>query len=367
MTRFRSRIAYAVVSCFIFLALGARAEAQMPSSCVAGQNIYYVDNVSGSDSNSQSQARSKSTPWAHQPYMASFSGSYSHTPGDCFVFKGGDRWVAADRPNISSGGSSTSEMDYYGTDPSWFSGSTFARPVFDIQSNASLSNVVQINASYVIWDNWEFVNASCGTSGPNQFIISFSGTQDYIYATNNYFHSFMNPKSGCGSAGWFIVAVGNFTNSGCHGMIDHNVVDGFDGNTGYPAVLGAISTCAAVTHNVFRGLCNAINTHSHVVAYNLIYDIADWNSSVPNCSALGGLHPNAMQLDTDADIHDNVIYNMAGGEAIQLTPGRDGCTSGCISWPVSHIYNNVMFSNSPTAIEFGTGGAGEHERVSGGI
>ena len=350
MTRLRSRIAYAVVSCFIFLALGATAKAQMPSSCVAGQNTYYIDNVSGSDSNSQSQARSKSTPWAHQPYMASFSGSYSHTPGDCFVFKGGDTWVFADRPTITSGGSSTSKMDYYGTDPTWFAGSSFTRPIFDIQANTATS-VIHINANYVIWDDWEVVHSSCGVNETNQFAINTDRSNDPVYVTNNYIHSFSSPKSGCGSAGWFNVAIGDFgTFSGCTGKVDNNVIDGSDGNTGYPATLGVIGPCSPITNNIFHDLCNAINSHSHLIAYNLIYNIGPWSSSVANCDALGGLHENAVQIDDDSDVHDNVIYHMSNGELIQITPRANP------AWPVSHIYNNVLYSNVPTAIEIGTGG-----------
>ena len=61
--------------------------------------------------------KSKSTPWKHAPYMHSFTGAYTHTGGDCFVFRGGDTWVATDYLTIAKGGSSTSP-DYYGVDQS---------------------------------------------------------------------------------------------------------------------------------------------------------------------------------------------------------------------------------------------------------
>jgi hypothetical protein len=350
MTRF-GQLIFRISTCgLVFLALGIAARAQMPSNCIAGKNIYYIDNVGGSDANSQSQARSKSSPWAHQPYMASFKGSYSHTAGDCFIFKGGDTWVYSDHPTISTGGSSTVNMDYYGTDPAWFAGSTFSRPVFDIQANSETS-VIHLNADFVIWDNWEIIHSSCGVNSSNQFAINTDRSNDPVYVTNNYIHDFSSPPSGCGSGGWFNVAIGDFGNfAGCTGKVDHNVIDGSDGNTGYPATLGVIGPCSPITNNIFHDLCNAINSHSHLIAYNLIYNIGPWTQGVANCDALGGLHENAVQIDDDSDVHDNVIYHMSGGELIQITPRANP------AWPVSHIYNNVLYSNVPTAIEIGTGG-----------
>src|SRR5437879_5714422 len=125
---------------FGFLALAADpAVRAMPSYCVSGSNIYYISQI-GSDANSQTQARSKSTPWKHAPYMASFTGIYSHTAGDCFIFKGGEAWVNADHFTFSNGGTA-STPDYYGVDQTWYIGPSWSRPIFDNQGISSPQNL----------------------------------------------------------------------------------------------------------------------------------------------------------------------------------------------------------------------------------
>src|ERR1035438_5998818 len=65
------------------------------------QHTYYVSKSIGSDSNTSTQAQSKTRPWAHFPGMASCASNCSgHTPvaGDTFVLMGCDTWVNADLP-----------------------------------------------------------------------------------------------------------------------------------------------------------------------------------------------------------------------------------------------------------------------------
>ena len=71
---------------------------------------YYIDYAAGSDSNN---GTSISTSWKHCPGMPGFAGSYSHSEGDIFVFKGGVTWVAPIDRVLTigySGGSSTPDQ-----------------------------------------------------------------------------------------------------------------------------------------------------------------------------------------------------------------------------------------------------------------
>ncbi len=109
----------------------------------ASATTYYVSSGIGSDLRTpHHRAQSKATPWKHAPYMHSFTGTYSHSSGDRFVFRGGDTWVASDYFVISNGGTS-SAPDYYGVDQTWFAGGSWTRPIFDIQ--ASLPNQDSFN------------------------------------------------------------------------------------------------------------------------------------------------------------------------------------------------------------------------------
>jgi len=328
---------------------GGMVQAQMPSSCVVGTNVYYIDNVGGSDSNSQPQAKNKATSWAHQPYMASFTGSYSHTVGDCFIFRGGDTWRNSDTSiNIQAGGNS-SVQDYYGVDTTW--PSLWSRPKIDVQSAVTPQNLFNFDAGYVTVDNFEIVDMSCDSSHSQ---TAWSPNANHgIKVTNSYVHSFQPPSGGCGGHEIMVYASGG--SPACDGLFDHNIVNGSDGNTGYYTESNHGNDCSPVTHNVFHDLCSAVNSYTHLVAYNLIYNIGGWGGAPHNCSSTGGFHPDGIQTDTDSDIHDNVLYNIVG-ETIQLSP------QGLSAWPVSHVYNNVVYQTAgdssipPVDIEVGTGG-----------
>ena len=96
-------------------------------TCPSGVRCFYIAN-SGSDSNS---GTSESQPWAHAPGMPTFTGTYAHQTGDEFIFKGGDTWARANFPLAVPGRGSAATPDYYGADPSWYSGASFTRPTFD--------------------------------------------------------------------------------------------------------------------------------------------------------------------------------------------------------------------------------------------
>src|ERR1700677_3277198 len=116
----RTLRSFAVVCCLL-PAIPARA------------TTYYIDYDSGNDSNS---GTSKSSPWQHHPYMYPGSwtgGTFVHSPGDQFIFKGGVTWsYPCFVLRIQSGqGGAADSPDYYGVDKTWYSGSSWSSPVFD--------------------------------------------------------------------------------------------------------------------------------------------------------------------------------------------------------------------------------------------
>jgi hypothetical protein len=107
------------------------------SAAGASATTYYIA-ASGSDSDS---GTSKSTPWLHAPGMSTCTAncaSVTPQPGDRVVFRGGDTWHfgnSAANPytstlNISRSGTAASPI-YYGVDKTWYSGASWARPIFD--------------------------------------------------------------------------------------------------------------------------------------------------------------------------------------------------------------------------------------------
>ena len=79
-------------------------------SSTAYAATYYIDYNSGLDSNN---GTSTATPWKRSPGMVGFSGSYSHTAGDIFVFKGGVTWPVASLPLYIGYSGATENPDIY--------------------------------------------------------------------------------------------------------------------------------------------------------------------------------------------------------------------------------------------------------------
>src|SRR5208282_105179 len=89
---------------------------------------YYIDFAAGSDSN---PGTSIAAPWKRAPGMHGFGGTYTHSAGDHFVFKGGVTGDNTIAPwNITNSGVS-GNPDYYGVDPAWYEGGAWTQPIFD--------------------------------------------------------------------------------------------------------------------------------------------------------------------------------------------------------------------------------------------
>jgi hypothetical protein len=95
-----------------------------------GAATYYIDYAQGADTNS---GLSKSTPWKRAPGMPGFSGSYTHTAGDRFIFKGGVTWPRITLPFVIQYSGSATAVDEYTSDRTWYSGTSFALPTFNAE------------------------------------------------------------------------------------------------------------------------------------------------------------------------------------------------------------------------------------------
>lgn len=157
-------------------------------------SCYYVG-VSGSDSNA---GTTEAAPFLHLPGTPDFTGKVSLGPGVGVIVEGGyvAHFGASTSPatggkwSISTSGSSGSPA-YYGIDPTWYSGSSFARPVLSgdnpissgafvsscTYDNSGLGEMVSVYASYVIFDGFE-VSGVCWNKN----------TLNTIYTTASYGH-----------------------------------------------------------------------------------------------------------------------------------------------------------------------------------
>ncbi len=152
----------------------------------AAATTYYIDYASGSDSYN---GTSKATPWKHAPGMQGFSASYTHQAGDVFIFKGGVTWGETNWKMTVNGGGTNGDPDYYGVDKTWYTGSSWARPIFDAESASISGNgiMIQVEAGYVTFDNIEFRNLVSASSAATKYIGIDS--QSNILVENCYFHA----------------------------------------------------------------------------------------------------------------------------------------------------------------------------------
>ena len=70
---------------------------------------YYIDYASGTDSNTNTI----NTPWKTCPGMVGFHGSYTHSAGDKFVFKGGSTWPSTVLPLTIAYSGTSGRIDTY--------------------------------------------------------------------------------------------------------------------------------------------------------------------------------------------------------------------------------------------------------------
>jgi hypothetical protein len=167
------------------------------SVTLASQGVtscFYISS-SGLDSNT---GTTEAAPWLHAPGMSSCSSTcagVTPTAGEGFIFEGGSQWhygtgtplIGGSGITVSQSGSSGSPL-YYGVDPTWFSGGSFARPIFNQDNPLSTSTVssctfsdtgtaYNVTGSFVITDGFEFTG-NCLPSGSNSTFSQESGNHN---------------------------------------------------------------------------------------------------------------------------------------------------------------------------------------------
>jgi hypothetical protein len=283
------------------------------------RHTYYVSSGIGSDSNTSTQAQSKTTPWAHSPVA-----------GDHFVFRGGDTWGSASFLWTWSWSGSAGNLIYIGVDPTWFTGGAWSRPILDCQSTCAQ----QINASsvsYVQWDNFEFTGLFSNAAPTFASVYSINlGCNPGWSLTNDYFHGWhvshdsqnnVSVMFGCNS----VASINN-------GNIDHTVFDGSDVCTfPGPCAMNLVYGAAAVIHDSY--FCCASTLLQGADYYRFYQNTLENVTLSPD----GADHENMFESNGDNQllVYNNVIRtnNGIGSVDLQMSPNA-GTTS--------YAFNNVL-------------------------
>jgi hypothetical protein len=328
----------------------------------ASAGTYYIA-ANGSDSNS---GTSPTSSWVHAPGMAGCSGncgSYRPVAGDKFLFRGGDTWhYSAGSPiglpwTWTWSGSSGNNI-YIGVDMTWYSGSSFTRPILTMDnplSSVLLSSctyddvgnqaVVLGSVSYVTFDNFEFTGKCwSGDPDPNASLNITNATHSII--TNNYFHGWSSTAS---SVDVHRMIRGMLSPTPTYNEIAYNVIDGsdsFHGTTtasnqcfqpvnGPPCQsgFGVYGDGYNFHHNVLRYLSNGIVTNGFYAVHDNLFEYM-WNSYDDQT------HPNVVESGTTGlaglpfYFYNNVIRHT-----------RQNVTFWVQIDQQAYMFNNVLFDN----------------------
>lgn len=313
---------------------------------------YYVDYASGSDSNS---GTSKSTAWRHQPYMKGWTGQYTHSTGDQFIFKGGVTWPSACFPlNVLNGGSGSTN-DYYGVDETWFNGSAWTMPLFDGQYVAPEMFVLDAISGNITIDGLELAHIRC-TSNYGPGLID-GGSPANVLIKNCHLH------------GWRV----STSTDDAHGGVIFNL-----GGPGiWTVVIDSCEIENSENLSAWNGVCvrevgvirnSKIHDNSSAVLFCLDFDHSElyniayrYQTGIDTGSFDSNYHLNGIFLDpstlnqTLGYIRNSYLHDVGGGANLAY-PNPEGASI--------YVYNNVMYGHmsDQLAIEvdpynFGKGGS----------
>jgi len=307
-------------------------------SVAASATTYYIDYAAGSDSNS---GTSTAAPWQHMPGMHGCIATCAKTTpkaGDSFILKGGVTWPNAAFPITWSWSGTSSAPIYIGVDQTWYTGSSWSRPIFNAGgkpiSGSKNEFIWSPSVSYVTWDNIEMTGLNWSTSyAYGHLACGYFAETTYVTLSNWYVHGWSH--TGGVTTDGFICVIGYGGSTASPGdLITHMVFDGSDSITG--GTSGAmIYVWPSVTYSICHDVPDCLLLAGDgEVAYNLIYNInADFDAAT---------HADAIQLNADDGrpfyIHDNVIHDVNIGEPMFL-----GTPRGLPAHTV-YVWNNVLYN-----------------------
>ena len=302
---------------------------------------YYVDYSSGSDSNN---GTSKTSPWQHAPGMQTCTNTCSATSikaGDSIILKGGVTWPNASFMwNLPAG--STGNPVYVGVDKTWYSGSSWTRPILTAGATVISNNyntMFNMPANVTV-DNFEitgfyWTSASCSGAPYASCGIFNAGQNSGQTWENLYIHGWTHAGTNASTNNGVvdIIATGGGGNSVAHDNVivgtdvpgDHSVSVFFDGPpVAYNNYIKQVSSAFIVSY--------ASSIHD-----NHIEDIGPAYCNMPFPQYAGTCtHENAFEDngDTGLDFYNNVITNVGAGLALWIAP-NPGYTA--------YMWNNVIY------------------------
>jgi hypothetical protein len=345
---------------------------------------FYIDYGTGSDTN----AGTKASPWKTHPFMAcsthpgSGAGSYTHQAGDAAIFKGGVTWPAACFTMGITAGGTPSAQDYYGVDATWFIGSVWTRPIFDLNYTTPFTVIwgASGDTGYHTFDNLEIVHQGytvpvaygnsaamtfIGTPGVGTIIqncyfhdwatsgMISSGTTTADYDTGVVLNGTTNPSirflnnTVSGANGYFFSSTGakiiGGVGGGCYGCLE------VAGNTFHDVTAACFGSTFMICHDnefynmdavgIFNYDGGTAGLHTQVVeddggGYSVDYN--NYMHDSPNVAS-------AFLLDFCSTVYNNVVHNVGSGHGQAAIYMLDNFSPGCNpATAVARVFNNTV-------------------------
>jgi hypothetical protein len=327
---------------------------------------YYIDYENGDDAN---DGLTKSTAWKRHPFMQNYSGKYVHSQGDVFVFKGGTVWPSECFSLIIKTGGTQSNPDRYTVDKSWYSGTEWTRPIFDMERQVLQENprpVYFTKAENVVFEGFEVKNQRIyGTNAWSWGGITVTDTSN-VTVRDCYIHDWyiaeptVTPDQDFG--GVYIAYSPGAILENC--VIHGSVVPGIGGYSGVGIRNNGYTTRGCEVYDVTNGFlgCGTLDGNEIHHIYTS-YDSGDNVLTPPN-----GTHANGVYLFGNAVFCNNYIHDILAPGAPVVFPAAgwnkangtmliynniiqgglhlnaDGMAEG--NNATYHIYNNIIQANN---------------------
>lgn len=288
---------------------------------------YYIDYTAANDS---ANGITTSTPWKRCPGMVGFDGSYSHSAGDRFIFKGGVTWSNASLPLSVGYSGESGSWDYYGVDPTYFTGASWSRPIFD-GGEVSRTLIYMGTISYVTMDNLD-LRGVMATNNYGDCSVKMDYAT-YVTFTNLWVHKWTHDAGMTtdGQVGGIYHYFGSPNTGVTVTHCDIGNPDG-DGNSG-TCVYFVDTVSFSKIHDAPEGILHG----GRIVNDNEFYNIVS--------SFDGSQHPNYTFIDnfgSDGYFYNNWMHLDTGDAMFLYLVGFDRASA---NW---WVYNNLFDGNNPS-------------------
>jgi hypothetical protein len=315
---------------------------------IASATTYYIA-ANGNDSNN---GTSETAAWLHAPGMktcSSICASANPQPGDQFIFRGGDTWTSSSFPWAWDWSGSSGNPITLGVDQTWFSGSSWTRPIFTgggtfPGSSAAFFLNVSSGVTYLTVANLGFTGAywsgSAAASGILGYIyLGLGSNPSNILIHDNYFHGWSHAPG--------VVEDNNTTAIFCNSthydltaQIYNNAIDGSDTTEdSFQGIYGY--GCGTIYQNYIAYVVSGVNGGFATMHDNTFFHVglADYSG--------GGSHNNEFISNTDAPNGSVVYNNLFESAGTETTAGGVGIWLAPLRGTTSYAFNNVIVDQMP--------------------